>query len=208
MSTRKTLSVFAACAVLATPGLLIPGADHADQYRVTIYTSDAGNAGTDSNIRIKFYGKLGDVYKSTPEKVLDPRGNSFERAHWDTVVLNINNLGRLYAIKLFTDSSGKNPGWLPNTVYITNLNTGLRTDFGVDQWLGGKGNPSVLTLRPSNHSTYSKSQLEKEVIATGKAITRQTHRKKKSSYGWHDVLRDIKETADTINAVKDAVKPY
>lgn len=143
------MSPFTKITILAIASLLISSLSLADPYRVTIYTSNTDNAGTDSNIGIQFFGKRDQHRTKTPKYVLDPVGNSFERNRWDTDVLNIQNLGQLYTIKLSSDSSGKNPGWLPKTVYITNLETGSRSDFGVNQWLGGKGNPRELTLKSS-----------------------------------------------------------
>ncbi|MBT6138238.1 MAG: hypothetical protein HOH65_12270 [Rhodospirillaceae bacterium] len=193
--------------MLAFSALLIPGLALADPYRVTIHTSKTKNSGTNSTIKVQFFGKKGNKRTKTPKYIVDPIGDSYENGQWDTDVLNIENLGRLYKMKLMSDGGGKKPGWLPKTIFVTNLKTGSRTDFGVNQWIGGKGDPRSLILKPSNQHQYSKKELKKQVLSSRKALQRNKKKKGGSSFSYSKALKYIKDTADTINAVKDVYKP-
>ncbi len=185
--------------VMAT---ILPPIAEADPYRVTIYTADTSHAGTDANVFIQLFGAKG----TTRKVVLDPVGDSFERGHWDTDVLSIRRLGALRAIKLGHDNAGSNAGWLPKTVYITNLKTGFRVDFGAGQWIGGKSGPRERRFTPTNRVTYSKKQLKREVLSTRKAMERQSSRHKKKGWTFDEAMKYIEKGAKVVKVISAAAQ--
>jgi hypothetical protein len=164
------MRLLANIAALALVALFITGPAFADSYRITVYTADTKKAGTDATVKIRLKG----TRHLSRVMILDPPGNSFERAQWDTQILAIRDLGQLTETVLSHDGGGKGSGWLPQTVYVTNLTTGDRADFGVSRWIYSR----VYTdFGVSSRHKYKKSELERERKKAAAAMKRQKKRK-------------------------------
>ncbi|WP_329401125.1 PLAT/LH2 domain-containing protein [Streptomyces lydicus] len=99
------------------------------QYRVTVYTGDKPDAGTDATVHITIYGTRGAV---GPIK-LDNSENNFERGKTDRFVLGLRDVGRVKSIKISHDNSGKKPGW-----YLKKVTIDVNRDhpkFPCNRWL-------------------------------------------------------------------------
>jgi hypothetical protein len=79
------------------------------KYKVTVYTGDVDNAGTDANVHIVLYGEKGN--SGQPHK-LDNSKNNFERNSVDEFFVEIPKpLGKLTHIHIAQDKSGIASAW-------------------------------------------------------------------------------------------------
>lgn len=189
-------------AILPTATLSKP-VERYTRYNVTIHTSHKGDAGTDSNIMIQFH--TADGYYSKTYTLATP-GDSFERNRWDIVIVDSpKDYGKLEAITLDCDGTGKAAGWLPDKVFVTNLRSGARYDFVNfdDKWIGCKGYPKTLKLLVADDYQYSKKGLERFIAATNRAITAQRERAKGKSTSdyYQDVKQEAKDWSEIIGNV-------
>lgn len=104
---------------------------------VKVHTSDLRGAGTDANVRLVAYGKTKDgEYKKTDEVPLDNKGDNFEAGQCDKFKVEMDDVGKLYKIRIYHDNSGSYAGWhldhvcviLPTRLYA------LECDLGLLQW--------------------------------------------------------------------------
>lgn len=99
------------------------------QYRVSVYTGDQDDAGTDANVSITIHGSSGSVGPAD----LDNSENNFERAKVDHFTLDLIDVGRMQSINIKHDNSGHKPGWFLDRVVITK--GGDTAEFPCSQWL-------------------------------------------------------------------------
>jgi len=101
-------------------------------YKVEVTTADRKGAGTDANVSMTCYGKLGD----SGEINLSSSGkNNFERAATDVFGFESEDLGDLTKIRIGHDGTGFGAGWYLDKVVVTNLKTNLKTFFLCGRWL-------------------------------------------------------------------------
>jgi len=79
-----------------------------ENYIVTMFTGDVGDAGTDSTIYITLFGSTG---KSCGPVVLDNSYNNFGRGNIDTFALQCDYLGPIAFVAIDKDNNGAGPGW-------------------------------------------------------------------------------------------------
>lgn len=94
------------------------------EYEITISTTTADDAGTDSNIDVILHGDKNGVYtKFGPFRFDDPDVNDeFERGQLDTMKVKSSDLGEITSIELISDGRGHKPGWLPGEITIDSSN--------------------------------------------------------------------------------------
>ncbi|MBP2144000.1 hypothetical protein J2127_001169 [Methanococcus voltae] len=112
--------------------------DEHKRYIVQIKTQDRKYAGTDSNVFLKLYGDVGVSKKYILNEYL--AGNPFKEG--SLVQLELNNgkdIGDIYKIKLSTDATVGNSGWLPEYVTVKNKHgNSAENKFYINEWLNGK----------------------------------------------------------------------
>ncbi|XP_071079258.1 uncharacterized protein [Haliotis cracherodii] len=96
--------------------------------QVTVYTSNKNLAGTDSGLYLRVYGRT----SSSNENKLS---GSFEKNDVDTTYMNVGDMGRLYKIRIRSDSKGSFAGWHLNKVEIYEDSRTLVFHCGC--WIGG-----------------------------------------------------------------------
>ncbi|MEE1752836.1 PLAT/LH2 domain-containing protein [Streptomyces sp. SP18CS02] len=99
------------------------------QYRITTYTGDLPNAGTDANVYITLHGDGGTVGPSD----LDNSENNFERGKVDHFTLDLSDVGPVERIHVRHDNSGDKPGWYLERVTVDV--DGDHAEFPCDRWL-------------------------------------------------------------------------
>jgi hypothetical protein len=152
------------------------------RYNVTIHTADSKGAGTNSAISIRFHND--EAYYSKIYRI-DTPGDSFERNRWDIMLVNSpKDYGKITHVTLFSSNSGKAPGWLPEWVFVTNMDTGDRYVFkNFDEKFIGDVAPPEIKLKVAKTMKLSKKELKKFEENTTKALKRQRERAKgKSGY--------------------------
>ncbi|XP_078348311.1 phospholipase C-like isoform X6 [Oculina patagonica] len=100
--------------LLLLPVLLVFGAAHGANYRVTVKTSGADWAGTDANVWIKIQGSNGE----TGGLRLDNPHDDFIVGSEDTFTVTGRDVGTVTAIYLKRDEFGRHDGWLPKYVAV------------------------------------------------------------------------------------------
>ncbi|XP_078348310.1 uncharacterized protein LOC144633312 isoform X5 [Oculina patagonica] len=101
--------------LLLLPVLLVFGAAHGANYRVTVTTSWVDWAGTDANVWIKIQGSNGETGGLHLDK---PNHNDFEKDSADTFTVTGRDVGTMTGIYLKRDESGSYDGWLPYSVAV------------------------------------------------------------------------------------------
>ncbi|CAM2710921.1 unnamed protein product [Rotaria socialis] len=105
------------------------------KYKVTVYTGDVDNAGTDANVSIIIYGTLGD----TGPRPLKQKGrNLFERGQIDDFSIETLDLGALNKLHIEHDNANFFAEWFLEKVEVTNTETGETISFPCKRWLSKK----------------------------------------------------------------------
>lgn len=105
------------------------------KYKIIVHTGDASGAGTDANVSIILYGTLGD----TGKRELKQKGrNLFEKAQVDEFTIESLDLGDLTKLHIEHDNAMLSPDWLLDKVEVINTETGAKTAFPCNRWLGKK----------------------------------------------------------------------
>ncbi|XP_078348307.1 uncharacterized protein LOC144633312 isoform X3 [Oculina patagonica] len=117
--------------LLLLPVLLVFGAAHGANYRVTVTTSWVDWAGTDANVWIKIQGSNGETGGLHLDK---PNHNDFEKDSADTFTVTGRDVGTMTGIYLKRDESGSYDGWLPYSVTVQK-NGGQKLTRYYNEWL-------------------------------------------------------------------------
>jgi hypothetical protein len=111
------------------------------QYSISIYTGDVAQAGTDSNVTLKFFGSKGNSSDILIEKV----ENRFERGSVDTVLTEIDDIGSLKKVRVTNDAKGVRKEWYVERIEVTNQKTGAQYVFVCRDWIARtRDNPGGL----------------------------------------------------------------
>ncbi|KXZ51726.1 hypothetical protein GPECTOR_11g173 [Gonium pectorale] len=113
------------------PASLEDPASKKTQYMVVVVTSDRFGAGTDANVFIDIFGQGG---LSTGRRLLNNKGNDFERGQTDTFQIAGRDVGPMRKIRVGHDNTGIGPAWHLNRVEVTNLKTGEHKIFPANKW--------------------------------------------------------------------------
>ncbi|XP_034041945.1 polycystic kidney disease protein 1-like 2 [Thalassophryne amazonica] len=106
-----------------------------DEYRylLTVNTGHRRGASTTSQVTITI---LGAEANSEPHHLTDPKDAVFDRGGLDMFLLTTPfSLGDLQAIRLWHNSSGRNPAWYVNNVMVKDLQTEQKWYFLCNTWL-------------------------------------------------------------------------
>ena len=103
-------------------------------YKVTIFTGEAKDAGTDARVYLKILGSNGSYSLSD---VNDPNDNDdFEAGDVNRLIIaSSRDLGDLKQITIGHDNAKKGPGWYLDGVKIVNMRTNQEWSFPVYRWL-------------------------------------------------------------------------
>ena len=115
-------------------------------YKITLFTGEANNAGTDANVFISVFGNS----SSFIHYALDNAGNDREQGSIDTYSIETNYLGNLHTIRIRHDNTGDRPGWFLNKVSILHEESGSKWNFPYYNWLAIDQGQTEAVIRPSN----------------------------------------------------------
>uniref|UniRef100_A0ACB8FDU4 Uncharacterized protein n=1 Tax=Sphaerodactylus townsendi TaxID=933632 RepID=A0ACB8FDU4_9SAUR len=104
----------------------------AAKWKVTVFTSDQPSAGTSSQVYIALYG---DQSNSGAIFLYGEKKNVFERGNKDTFIIQTDDVGDLYKVRIGHNNSGENPAWHCKEFLLQNLMTDEQFDFPVHRWL-------------------------------------------------------------------------
>eukprot|EP00736_Rhodelphis_marinus_P000918 Rmarinus@m.27357 len=105
-------------------------ANQGTTYVVQVHTADRRGAGTDANVTLQIFGKLGHTNK----KRLDNSSNNFERGCIDEFRIPAPELGDIEKIVIGHDNSGLGPGWFLDKVTLKNEETSKEYIFPCMKW--------------------------------------------------------------------------
>jgi hypothetical protein len=101
-------------------------------YKITVFTGDVDNAGTDANVFITLFGQLTNSH----EFLLDNSQDNFERGKADVFQLSLGaELGPIYKVRIRHDDSGDKAGWYLDKIIVHNETTGKDAIFPCYNWL-------------------------------------------------------------------------
>ncbi|KAF8570011.1 hypothetical protein P879_00036 [Paragonimus westermani] len=83
-------------------------------YHVAIKTSNVEHAGTDSNVFLQLFGRMG----VSNERIIEKAGNLFERGSQDRFALEFENVGELLKIRIRHDAQGDRKHWKIENVEV------------------------------------------------------------------------------------------
>nr|XP_056710895.1 oxygen-regulated protein 1 [Euleptes europaea] len=102
------------------------------KWKVTVFTSDQPSAGTSSQVYITLYGdqsNSGAIFLYGEEK------NMFERGNKDTFIIQTEDVGDIYKVRIGHNNSGESPAWHCKELLLQNLMAEEQFDFLVHRWL-------------------------------------------------------------------------
>ena len=103
-------------------------------YKITVFTGEAKDAGTDARVHLAACGTNGSFSLSNLNDPDD--GDDFEAGDVNSIVFTSNvDIGDITKITIGHDNSGKGPGWFLDGVKIRNMRTGKVWCFPVYRWL-------------------------------------------------------------------------
>ena len=113
-----------------TPSSVTQAAD----YKITIFTGEAEDSGTDAHVYLKAFGSNGSF---SLYNINDPNdSHDFDAGRVNSVVYASSvDIGEISRITIGHDNSGKRAGWYLDGVKIQNLRTGKVWSFPVYRWL-------------------------------------------------------------------------
>lgn len=100
-------------------------------YSISIYTGDLANAGTDSNITLKFFGSK----NSSSDIFIQKMENRFERASLDTMVIELEDIGAFKKVRVSHDAKGSRKDWFLDRIEMTNMKSKKQYVFVAQSWL-------------------------------------------------------------------------
>ena len=101
-------------------------------YKITLFTGDVDDAGTDAQVFITISGNPG---MRTTEYILDKVGNDREQGSVDTYTVESRDIGRVSAILIRHDNTGDRPGWFLDKVTVVDQGSGDKFTFPYYNWL-------------------------------------------------------------------------
>jgi lipoxygenase homology domain-containing protein 1 len=102
-----------------------------NKYKISVFTGNKRNAGTDADVVIVLYGSLGE----SGEWKLDDEKNNFERGHKDEFCIECPSVGELKKIRIGHNNKGVGAGWFLSKVIIDDLEKHRVYEFNCERWL-------------------------------------------------------------------------
>ncbi|CAF4611478.1 unnamed protein product, partial [Rotaria socialis] len=100
-------------------------------YKITVYTGNKSGAGTDSDVFITLYGKLGET---GPTKLANQE-NNFEAGKKDEFTIECQNIGELNQILIAHNNKGLSSGWFLDRILIEDTQDHRTYEFPCNRWL-------------------------------------------------------------------------
>lgn len=118
-------------------------------YKLSVYTSDVKNAGTDANMHVCLYGQTGDSGDVQLRKSLTNR-DKFERGKVDEFELQCIDLGELTKLRIGHDGKGVGSGWHLDKCVVDAQLLGKTWTFPCGRWFSTSEDDKALerTLVP------------------------------------------------------------
>jgi hypothetical protein len=111
-----------------------PTAPATKNYHVVAHTGDRPEAGTDSDVYLKLYGKHAGTITTSPELQLDNLDDNFERDDYDHFNFQLAGMGTLTrACVRFDRLSGDHAPWYPEWIRVNGVSFQLYRWFDKDQ---------------------------------------------------------------------------
>ncbi|CAF4484729.1 unnamed protein product, partial [Rotaria sp. Silwood2] len=107
------------------------GIKNNNQYKITVYTGNKKDAGTDADVFITLYGNLGE----TGVIMLDNKKNNFEAGQKDEFTIECPTVGKLNKILIAHNNKGLASGWFLDRILIEDLNKNHIYEFPCNRWL-------------------------------------------------------------------------
>jgi len=128
----------------------------AHRYKVSVYTSDIKNAGTDANMHACLYGKSGDSGDVRLRTSLTNK-DKFERGRVDEFELHCIDLGELTKVRIGHDGKGPGSGWHLDKVVVDAQLLGKTWTFPCGRWFSTSEDDRALEriLLPDNQQEVS-----------------------------------------------------
>jgi hypothetical protein len=146
----------ALAAELDDDGSGTPEVDEVCEYLVAVRTGDAKGASTDATVTFSAAGQKADGTSTViRERALDNAPDNFSRGNTDVFKLTAGDLGALTHARIGHDDAGDSPGWLLQSVSVTNVTKGWeKTLFPSNVWLDkARGGETHFTLYPSKEES-------------------------------------------------------
>ncbi|CAF1135774.1 unnamed protein product [Rotaria sordida] len=102
-----------------------------NQYKITIYTGNQRDAGTDADVFITLYGNLG----KTDAIMLDNKNNNFEAGKKDEFTIECPTIGELNKILIEHNNQDFASNWFLDRILIEDINTYHIYEFLCNRWL-------------------------------------------------------------------------
>lgn len=100
-------------------------------WEVSVYTSNKKNAGTDANVFLMLYGDRG----KSDEIPLQAKGKAFESGQCDKFVIETDEIGQPFKLRVWHDNKGTASGWHLDRIELENQETKERYYFICNRWL-------------------------------------------------------------------------
>ncbi|XP_076807722.1 lipoxygenase homology domain-containing protein 1-like isoform X3 [Clavelina lepadiformis] len=102
------------------------------RWRVNIATSELAAAGTDANVTITVYGVKGNT---GPLLLNNGSRTTFRSGNEDEFAVSVGGIGEIRKVRIAHDNTGTSPGWLCESVTLTDVTTGQVLQFPCNRWL-------------------------------------------------------------------------
>ncbi|XP_072046121.1 lipoxygenase homology domain-containing protein 1-like [Amphiura filiformis] len=106
--------------------------DKPANWKAHVTTKPDEKASTKAQIMITVYG---EKRKSDELPLGKAEGDNFESGKTDEIPLHLDDLGKLYKIRLSHDNTGDDPSWYPDKVELEEIERGQKVSFPCDKWL-------------------------------------------------------------------------
>ncbi|CAF0968400.1 unnamed protein product [Rotaria sp. Silwood1] len=129
-----------------------------NQYKITVYTGNQRDAGTDVDVFITLYGNLGE----TDAIKLDNKNNNFEAGKKDEFTIECPTVGTLNKILIAHNNQDFAPNWFLDRILIEDVNAHHIYEFLCDRWLAKDENDkqTACFLFPKTSSDHEKQPIE------------------------------------------------
>ncbi|XP_070556277.1 uncharacterized protein [Ptychodera flava] len=118
-------------------------------YKVLVTTKDDENAGTTANVTIVVYG---DQDKSDEIPLDGEDGAKLQQGATDEFDIHVDNIGKLYKVRVSHDNSGDNPSWYLDKIVLVDKVNQSEVSFPCEKWLSREqDDEEIVRELPATH---------------------------------------------------------
>ncbi|XP_077990949.1 uncharacterized protein LOC144445282 [Glandiceps talaboti] len=118
-------------------------------YKVVVTTKDGDDSGTTASVTMVVYG---DEDKSDEIPLGDDSGQYFKAGATDEFDIHVDNIGKLYKVRIYHDNNGDSPGWYLDKVVLIDQMNHSEVTFSCDKWLSREqGDEEIVRELPAKH---------------------------------------------------------